>query len=66
VRKRADRIARFLVSPQGKNLADRVRSITAVRTPHDGTPIADHFLEAEQLQEKVLGLEREFPDSATV
>jgi triacylglycerol lipase len=53
--------ARFLVSPQGRNLAHRVRSITAVGTPHDGTPIADHFLEAEQLQEKVLGLEREFP-----
>jgi triacylglycerol lipase len=33
--------ARFLVSPNGLGLAERVRSITTMSTPHRGTPIAD-------------------------
>ena len=33
--------ARFLVSPGGRNQAQRVASITTICTPHRGTPIAD-------------------------
>jgi triacylglycerol lipase len=54
--------SRFLVSPNGLGLANRVRSITTISTPHRGTPIADLAKGTLTVSGNILGaLKAKFP-----
>jgi len=55
--------ARFLVSPNGLGLANRVRSITTISTPHRGTPIADLVIGTSDAGGNILSvLKDKFPN----
>ncbi len=41
--------ARYMISPQGMNKAERVLSLTTLCTPHRGTPVADAIIHASEI-----------------